>query len=126
MDLTKEQKVLQQVIAKAWEDASFKEALITNPIAAIKQLTGETVSIPSGKTLQVFDRSSPDVICLNIPQKPSFEDVELTDNELEAVAGGCCCPVDLLPDWINPTLPGDGPIIISLPDTGKPINRGGG
>jgi len=88
MELTREQKLLQKVISKAWDDAFFKEKLMVNPVEAIKQLTGETISIPAGKVLKVFDQSNPNHICLNIPQKPQFDNVELTDGQLEAIAGG--------------------------------------
>ena len=100
MELSKEQKVMQQVVSKAWNDPSYKAELIANPLVAIKKLTGETVTIPNGKTLQVFDQSNTDVVCFNIPPKPDFDDVELTDSELEAVAGGhYCIPRYIIAHW---------------------------
>ncbi len=88
MELTKQQKVLQQVVTEAWDNPTFKQELIASPIEAIRKLTGETIQLPEGKTFQVFDQSNPDVVSLTIPPKPSLEDVELTDSQLEAVAGG--------------------------------------
>lgn len=88
MELSKEQKILQQVINEAWNNPLFKQALIDSPQEAIEKLTGISFSLPEGKTLQVFDQSNENIICLNIPQQPSFEDMELTDTELELVAGG--------------------------------------
>ena len=88
MELTKEQRILQQVISEAWNNPTFKEELINSPEEAIKKLTGESFTLPEGKTLQVFDQSNSDVICLNIPPQPNMGDLELTDKELELVAGG--------------------------------------
>ena len=70
MELTKEQKVIQKVITEAWSNPSFKKELIANPTDAIKKLTGQTLAIPAGKTLAVYDQSNPNVVCLNIPPQP--------------------------------------------------------
>jgi len=88
MEFTKEQKILQQVISEAWNNPSFKQELISSPQETIEKLTGKKFDLPEGKTLQVFDQSNENVVCLNIPQQPNFENKELTDNELELVAGG--------------------------------------
>ena len=88
MELTREQKILQRVLSEAWNNPSYKQELISNPEEAIHQLTGESFSIPEGKSLEVCDQSSSEKIYLNIPQHPNFDDVELTDQELEEVAGG--------------------------------------
>ena len=93
MELTKEQKILQQVLSEAWSNPTFKQELIASPEAAIKKLTGEFFELPEGKRLQVFDQSDADVICLNIPQQPTMDNVELTDDELELVAGGFIMPL---------------------------------
>ena len=88
MELSKEQRILQQVINEAWNNPSFKQELIDSPQEAVKKLTGESFSLPEGKILQVFDQSNENVVCLNIPPQPNFENMELTDTELELVAGG--------------------------------------
>ncbi len=88
MELTKEQEILQQVISEAWSNPSFKQELMQSPLEAIERLTGKTLKLPEGKTLQVFDQSNEDVICLNIPQQPNMDSLELTDEQLELVAGG--------------------------------------
>ena len=88
MELTKEQKVLQSVLSEAWNNPSFKQELIANPTDAINRLTGENFSLPEGKTLEVCDQSNSDKVYLNIPQQPDFDNVELTDDQLEEVAGG--------------------------------------
>ena len=88
MKFEKEEQVLQKVVEEAWTNPSFKKALVASPIKAIESLTGVKVNLPDGKTLMVFDQSNPDIVCINIPVQPNFDDVELTDADLEIVAGG--------------------------------------
>jgi hypothetical protein len=108
MELTKEQRVMQQVISKAWNDDNFKKALISDPINAIEKLTGEKIALPKGKRLEAFDQSNADVIYLNIPPAPNLDDVELSDKDLELVAGGVY-PIGII-DGCIPTFPPSIPI----------------
>ncbi|MCH2034312.1 MAG: NHLP leader peptide family RiPP precursor [Tenacibaculum sp.] len=96
----KSQDLLQKIISAAWDDASFKQELIDNPIDAIKKLTGETVKLPKGKRLIVKDQTDESLIYINIPAEPNMDDMELNEMQLEAVAGGA-----ELPPWIIPTIP---------------------
>ena len=80
------QKGLQTVINKAWEDAQFKSALVTNPKSAIHSATG--LAVPDNVNIVVNDQTNEDIIYLNIPPKPDFDSMELTDEQLEQVAGG--------------------------------------
>lgn len=88
MEITKEQKLFQEVVNKAWEDASFKAELIADPIAAIEKLTGVQVHLPEEKKIVVRDQTNGNVIYINIPVEPNMEDMELDEAQLEAVAGG--------------------------------------
>ncbi|WP_299674875.1 NHLP leader peptide family RiPP precursor [uncultured Dokdonia sp.] len=88
MELTREQKLLQTLIQKAWEDVDFKEYLKRSPLEAIQTLTGEQLNLPEDKTILVTDQSSQDVIYINIPAQPCTDDLELTEEQLEIVAGG--------------------------------------
>lgn len=88
MEFTREQKFMQTVINKAWEDESFKKALVANPVEAIEELTGEKLNLPEGKQLVVRDQTSEETIYINIPAEQNLEDVELNEEQLEAVAGG--------------------------------------
>lgn len=88
MEITKEQQLFQQVIQEAWENETFKEELMTSPVSAIEKLTGEKVNIPEGKTLVVRDQTDETTVYINIPAEPTMEDVELNEEELEAVSGG--------------------------------------
>ena len=88
MDLTKEQKLMQTIINEAWENETFKKELLENPAQAIEKLTGEKVSLPEGKQLVVRDQTDDKTIYINIPAERNLEDVELNEDQLEAVAGG--------------------------------------
>ena len=89
MELTREQIALKAVITKAWEDESFKQELINSPVEAIKKATGETVQVPAGKTLVVRDQTDAGTVYYNIPAQPkNTADMELNEEQLEAVAGG--------------------------------------
>jgi len=88
MKLTKEQELLKTIVHKAWEDDTFKEELKENPLDAIENLTGNRLNIPEGKTLVVCDQTDDSLIYLNIPVEQSMDDVELTEEQLEIIAGG--------------------------------------
>ena len=97
--MTKEQELYQQVVQKAWEDEAFKQELIENPVAAIENLTGETLAIPEGKKLIVCDQTAEDTVYINIPAEETVSNVELNEEQLEAISGGTLQP------WITPTFP---------------------
>jgi hypothetical protein len=84
----KSQELLKILITKAWEDKSFKEELIANPIDAIEKATGERINLPEGKTLLVKDQTDKSVVYINIPAEPKMEDLELSEKQLEVIAGG--------------------------------------
>ncbi|MCF2873147.1 MULTISPECIES: NHLP leader peptide family RiPP precursor [unclassified Tenacibaculum] len=88
MELTREQKLFQTIVHKAWEDNEFKQQLINNPIPTIENLTGETIRVPEGKTIVVRDQTDSSIIYINIPAEPDMDDIELTEEQLEIVAGG--------------------------------------
>ena len=88
MEITKSKKLLQQVINEAWENADFKKKLIDSPLTAIEELTGEKLNIPEGKTFVVRDQTDESTVYINIPAEQKLEDVELSEEQLEAVAGG--------------------------------------
>ncbi|MEO1012686.1 MAG: NHLP leader peptide family RiPP precursor [Bacteroidota bacterium] len=88
MELTQEQKLLQQVINEAWENKTFKKELLADPVAAIEQLTGQQLELPEGKELVVRDQTHENTIYINIPAEPHLEEMELNEAQLEAVAGG--------------------------------------
>jgi len=93
MEFTKEQKLFQQVIQEAWENETFKQELIANPVEAIEKLTGSKLSLPEGKTLVVRDQTDDSTVYINIPAEKSMDNVELNEEQLEAVSGGRGIPI---------------------------------
>ena len=87
MELTRAQEVLQQVINEAWENETFKTELMANPLVAIEKLTGQQLDLKD-KELVVRDQTDENTIYINIPAEEHLEDLELTEEQLEAVAGG--------------------------------------
>jgi len=93
MKITKEQQkkgqeIYQQLVEKAWESATFKEQLISNPEAAMEKVLGKEMTIPEGSKIVVEDQTDSNIIYLNIPRKVNFEDFELSEDQLDNVAGG--------------------------------------
>ncbi len=87
MEFTQEQKLYAEIVQKAWEDVQFKKELIANPLEAIETLTGKRLNLPEGKTLVVRDQTDESVVYINIPAEPQ-KDMELNNQEIEAVSGG--------------------------------------
>jgi len=84
-----EKELIQSIIIKCWEDESFKKNLISSPEKTIAKLTGKPFQIPNGKNLIVVDQSNDSrKHYINIPSAPNFDQLELTEEELELIAGG--------------------------------------
>ncbi len=96
MDQTKATQILQTIIVKAWKEETFKQQLIANPIHSIQEATGVSVKLPAGKKISVQDQTDPSVLYLNIPMQLDIEDLELNEQQLEAIAGGEKIPPKIL------------------------------
>jgi len=72
-----------KIIAKAWRDPAFKVELIANPAAALK---AEGIDVPAGMAVTVVENTDK-LFHLVLPPVPSNE---LSDEALDAVAGGSC------------------------------------
>ena len=70
-----------KIIAKTWRDPAFKEELIANPAAALKS---EGIDVPAGLTVIVLENTEQQ-FHLVLPSVPTDE---LSDEELDSVAGG--------------------------------------
>lgn len=93
MTITTEQQekgaeLVKTLAQKAWESSAFKEQLIKNPVATIEQVTGKDLSILSDKRIVVEDQTDESVIYFNIPAKVDVDELELTEEQLELIAGG--------------------------------------
>ena len=88
METSKQQQTYQSIIQEAWENESFKKGLLTDPITTIENFTGEKLNLPEGKTLVVRDQTDDATVYINIPAANNLDNVELSEEQLEAVAGG--------------------------------------
>ncbi len=57
-------------------------------IETIEKLSGAKVVLPEGKELVVVDQTDKSKIYVNIPAEPEVENLELTEDQLEEIAGG--------------------------------------
>lgn len=73
-----------ELIAKAWKDEAFKQELISNPKAVYVRELGE--QLPENLKIKVMEETS-DTLYLALPRSPQVTE-ELSDEALEAVAGG--------------------------------------
>jgi hypothetical protein len=81
-------ELMRTLVEKAWESATFKDQLVNNPIATIQEFTNKSFAMPENKRLVVEDQTNKSVIYLNIPAQLNLDEIELTDEQLEMVAGG--------------------------------------
>lgn len=72
---------INNILAKCWTDEGFKQRLLTDTHVTLK---AEGVELPAGYTVQVLENTEK-VINYVLPPNPN---AELSDSELEAVAGG--------------------------------------
>ena len=82
MDQESSRQKTAAIIAKALKDDGYREELLANPKHAIQQEFGK--ELPLGLEVRVVEESS-NVVYLVLPPKPV---VELSETDLEAVAGG--------------------------------------
>ena len=82
------EELLRTIITMAWENIDFKKDLIENPREAIIKATGVNIKLPEGKILIVEDQTDENTVFLNIPVEPNMGDMELSEDQLEAIAGG--------------------------------------
>ncbi len=74
--------------------------------------------MPEGKTIIVKDQTDASTVYINIPAEQKMDDVELNEEQLEAVAGGrgklgCVLPQDPL---------GNGGVVTHLPPNGGDVD----
>ncbi len=82
------QQVLDRLISKCWGDQSFRKEVVASPQATIENFIGKPLNLPKGKELVVNDQTDDRYVYINIPSERNLEDIELTDEQLEAISGG--------------------------------------
>lgn len=107
METNENQKLYAEVVTKAWNDENFKKEFVKNPMSVLEKLKGKRITIPEGKTLEVIDRTDSSKIYIEIPTPVQLEDVELTEEELEKVAGGAFDVYSDFPDCDGGCFPDD-------------------
>ena len=84
------------LVEKAMADKAFKRELLTNPKAVIARETGQ--KLPDSVEIEVVEQTPEKlyvVLPLKVETKSTPSDDELSEEDLEAVAGGCAAsPVD--------------------------------
>src|SRR5688572_5274273 len=75
-----------ELIERAAKDEAFRRALVDDPRGTLEREVG--VRVPEGISLTVREES-PTTLYLVLPSAPRREGGELSDTELEGVAGGC-------------------------------------
>jgi hypothetical protein len=79
-------ELIKTLAQKAWESSAFKNQLVSEPIPTIESATGISI-LPNAKIV-VEDQTDESIIYLNIPRRVNIDELELTDEQLEMVAGG--------------------------------------
>ena len=79
----------EQLVAKAIKDDNYRQELVSNPRAAVEQQLGYALS-PQVQ-IQVIEHD-PETVYLLLPKKEESS-AELSDEQLDSVAGGAFAPV---------------------------------
>lgn len=88
MEIAAEQKINAEIVQRAWEDTQFKEELMKNPVQTMENFTGRKLNLAEGQKLVVVDQTDTSTVYFNIPKEIDIDSLELTEEQLETVAGG--------------------------------------
>ena len=88
-----------KIIARAWRDPAFKAKLLADPQATLKEAG---VAVPAGVKVTVVENTDSH-FHLVLPPKPAGE---LSDAELDKVAGGMSAEEFAGPNLSGPSYPG--------------------
>ncbi|GET37481.1 NHLP leader peptide family RiPP precursor [Microseira wollei] len=84
------QEIEERIIAKSWQDDAFKQEILNNPKAVLSREIGQP--LPEDVEIRVVEET-PNIVYLVLPMKPITPeaDAEISEAELDAVAGGIAC-----------------------------------
>jgi hypothetical protein len=74
-----------RIVARAWTDAAYKQRLLADASAVLR---AEGMEVPPGVQVKVVEDSNT-LVHFTLPPKPA--DQELSEEELDNVAGGFSC-----------------------------------
>jgi hypothetical protein len=73
------------IIAQAWKDENYKQELLNNPKSIFEKEFG--IKLSSQKKIEVLEEK-PNTFYFVLPISPDLSKAELSDEELEVIAGG--------------------------------------
>jgi len=82
MDKEQLRKAYGKIVAKAWADDAFKQRLLSDSTAMLKE---NGVDVPEGLEFRVMESTS-NLIYLVLPQKPDPEELSTQDLEMRLAA----------------------------------------
>ncbi len=91
------QDIEAHMIAQAWKDDAYKQELLSNPKAVIGREFG--VLLPEKMTIQVLEEN-PNTLYFVLPVRPDLSSTELSEEQLEAVAGGATIALAVTPPLV--------------------------
>lgn len=87
--------ITKSIILEAQQNSEFKNQLIESPEESLKQFLGPEKYVPIGKKIVVENQMDDSIIYFNLIAEPNLDDIELTEEQLETIAGGTTTPVCL-------------------------------
>ncbi|MBD2243790.1 NHLP leader peptide family RiPP precursor [Nostoc sp. FACHB-888] len=73
------------IIAQSWKDEAYKQELLSNSKAVIEREFG--IQLPANVSVKVVEEN-PTNLYFVLPMRPDLSGAELSDEQLETVAGG--------------------------------------
>lgn len=96
-----QKEIIKKLVERSWSDSQFKAEFIADPVAVIEKETGEKIKVTNGRKIVVVDQSDSNTYYLNLSRyihNRGWSDSELSDAQLEAVAGGAFSAEDCPPN----------------------------